>query len=469
MNKPEATPPVWEPPMIQPLHHGTVNKFGHRRSETARAEIDGIPIDDLVNLYGSPLFITSEQRLRHNIRTIRKALERHHSHVVHGWSYKTNITSAICRILHQEGSWAEVVSRSEYEKARLLGVPGERILFNGPCKPRPILERAIAEEAHIHVDHLDELTLIETIAQETGRKVPVTLRLNFNTGHTEPWSRFGFNLENGQAHEAAVRIRCSRHLTLNGLHNHLGTFILDPRAYGQQVRLMTDFMKEVETDGVTRIQSLDIGGGFPSRNALQGIYAPPEQAVPPIEEYAEAIGTALHQGLAGRSGPEPLLIFESGRAVVDDAQSLVATVVGTKRLVDGRRGVILDAGINLMLTGLWYHHPVRLVRPKDGPLAETVLFGPLCMNIDVMRQLVSLPPLAVGDRLVFNPVGAYNNTQWLQFIELRPPIILVGPHGTHEVIRQGETLASLCVHERMPHHLNANTGPWSSVPQPAKE
>ncbi|MBF0146247.1 MAG: alanine racemase [Magnetococcales bacterium] len=467
MNASDPLPP-WEPPMIQPLHHGTINKFGHRRNDASHAEIDGIPIDDLVTLYGSPLFITSEQRLRHNVRTLRHALETHYPHVVHGWSYKTNITSAICRILHQEGSWAEVVSRSEYEKARLLGVPGNRILFNGPYKPRPILERAIAEEAHIHIDHLDELTQIEAIARQHDRVVPVTLRLNFNTGFTEPWSRFGFNLENGQAHEAAVRIRCSPHLTLTGLHSHLGTFILDPRAYGRQVTLMTDFMREVEQDGSTRIHYLDIGGGFPSRNALQGVYAPPEQAVPEIKEYAREVGTALNEGLSGRPGPQPLLIFESGRAVVDDAQSLVATVVGTKRLVDGRRGVILDAGINLMLTGLWYHHPVRLVRPKEGIPEETVLFGPLCMNIDVMRHLVSLPPLAVGDRLVFTPVGAYNNTQWLQFIELRPPIILVSPHGTHELIRQGETLASLCEPERMPPHLNRNPGQWPPLPQPTK-
>ncbi|MBF0154904.1 MAG: alanine racemase [Magnetococcales bacterium] len=468
MNQPSPSLLAWEPPMIQSHHLGAINKFGHRRHDISRAEIDGIPIDDLVALYGSPLFITSEQRLRHNVRRIRQAFERHHPFVVHGWSYKTNTTSAVCRILHQEGSWAEVVSSSEYDKARLLGVPGNRILFNGPYKPRPILERAIAEEAHIHVDHLDELMLIEAIAKERKRVVPVALRLNFNTGYTEPWSRFGFNLENGQAHEAAVRVRCSPHLTLNGLHSHLGTFILDPRAYGEQVRLMADFMREVESDGTTRIQFFDIGGGLPSQNALQGIYAPPEQAVPHVAEYAEIVGTTLAKALSGRPGPLPTLIFESGRAVVDDAQSLVATVVGTKRLTDGRRAAILDAGINLMLTSLWYHHPVRLVRPKAGVPEETVLYGPLCMNIDVMRQSVSLPPLVVGDRLVFAPVGAYNNTQWLQFIELRPAIILVSESGGHEVIRQAETLATLCDLERMPAHLNQSAGPWSTTRLPGE-
>ncbi|MBF0144105.1 MAG: alanine racemase [Magnetococcales bacterium] len=460
MDRSSSAPLAWELPMIRPLRQGAINTFAHRRNEVPCSDIDGVPIDGLVARHGSPLFITSENRLRHNVRTIRRALERHHPAVVHAWSYKTNITAAICRILHQEGSWAEVVSRSEYEKARLLGVPGNRIVFNGPYKPRAILERAIAEGALIHLDHLDELNLIEAIAREQNRVAPVALRLNFNTGITEPWSRFGFNLENGQATEAAVRIRLSPHMNLNGLHSHIGTFILDPRAFGEQVRLMTDFMRELEQEDNTRIAYLDIGGGFPSRNGLQGVQSPPEQAVPELDEFAEAVGKALKKGLSDRPGPPPVLIFESGRAVVDDAQSLVTTVVGTKRLVDGRRGIILDAGINLMLTALWYNHPVRLVHPKGGIPEETVLYGPLCMNIDSMRQLVSLPPLELGDRLVFSPVGAYNNTQWLQFIELRPPIILVTPQGGDEVIRQGETLTSLCEHERMPPHLDTSPGEW---------
>ncbi|EIC20953.1 alanine racemase [Thiorhodovibrio frisius] len=451
---------MWEPPVIQPHHPGGLNKFGHRTGSSNLMErIDGVSIDNLMDRYGSPLFITSERRLRQNVQRIRAALEGVYPTVVHGWSYKTNYTSAVCRILHQEGSWAEVVSRFEYEKARLLGVPGERILFNGPNKSRAILERAVAEGAHLHVDHLDELALIEAIAGQRGQAAPVTLRLNMNTGYTEAWSRFGFNLENGQADEAAARVAASPHLRLTGLHSHLGTFILDPRAYGEQTRRMCAFMQQLEADGLTRIEWLDIGGGLPSRNALQGIYAPPEQAVPPLEDYADAIGQALADGLAGRPGPPPTLVFESGRAVVDDAQVLAASVVGTKRLPDGRRAAVLDAGINLMLTALWYNHPVRLVTPKPGLPEETALFGPMCMNIDVMRSTVSLPPLAPGDRLVFAPVGAYNNTQWLQFIEYRPPVVLVHADGNHSVIREGEDLDSMCQHDRMPAHLErpANT------------
>lgn len=451
---------TWETPRISPLVLQSLNKFGQRRVHSdAQSSIDGVAVDTLVERYGSPLYVTSEQRLRSNIRRIRQAFVSRYPNVIHGWSYKTNYNGAICSILHQEGSWAEVVSRFEYEKARSLGVPAGHILFNGPNKQRPILERAIAEGAMIHVDHDDELALIARIAEERDECVPVTLRLNFETGYTESWSRFGFNLESGAARAVIKRVKANRHLRLNGLHCHIGTFILDPRAYAAEVGTLCALAKEIEADG-TRLSYIDIGGGLPSKNALQGIYLPPEQAVPDIEEYAEAICTAFLEGTAYRleAGEErPALVFESGRAVIDDAQSLITSVVGRKETADGRPAAILDAGLNTLFTALWYDHNVRLAAPARQQLRDTVLYGPLCMNIDVVRRSVQLPPLEVGDHLVIAPVGAYNTTQSMQFIEYRPATVLI--HGDREVsvIREAEDLTVVCGQERLPAHLKTAT------------
>ena len=448
----------WETPRITPLALQSLNKFGQRRVRTdAQSGIDGVSVKSLVERFGSPLYVTSEQRLRANIRRITQAFSERYTKVIHGWSYKTNYNGAICSILHQEGSWAEVVSRFEYEKARALGVPAEHILFNGPNKQRPILERAIAEGAMIHVDHDDELELIARIAEDREEPVPITLRLNFETGYTESWSRFGFNLESGAARAAIKRVKANRHLRLNGLHCHIGTFILDPRAYAAEVGTLCSLAKEIEADG-TRLSYIDIGGGLPSKNALQGIYLPPEQAVPDIEEYAEAICNAFLEGTAYRveNGEErPALVFESGRAVIDDAQSLIATVVGRKETADGRPAAILDAGLNALFTALWYDHNVWLASPARGQPRDTILYGPLCMNIDVVRRSVQLPPLSVGDHLVIVPVGAYNTTQSMQFIEYRPATVLI--HGDHEVsiIREAEDLSLVTGPERLPSHLRS--------------
>ncbi|SBT09700.1 Diaminopimelate decarboxylase [Candidatus Accumulibacter aalborgensis] len=460
---------TWQAPRIESMTLPSLNKFGRRRlAADAQSAIDGVSVETLVERYGSPLYVTSESRLRANIRRITQAFSSRYPKVIHGWSYKTNYNGAVCSILHQEGSWAEVVSRFEYEKARALGVPGDRIVFNGPNKPRPILERAIAEGALIHVDHADELALIEAIAEERRERVPVTLRLNFKTGYSEPWSRFGFNLESGAARAAIKRVKGSRHLRLNGLHSHIGTFILDPRAYAAAASTLCMLAREIEADG-TRLSYIDIGGGLPSNNALQGIYLPPEQSTPDLDEYAEAICRAFLDGTAYRleNGEErPALVFESGRAVIDDAQSLITSVVGRKETADGRPAAILDAGLNALFTALWYDHPVRLASPARGELRDTVLYGPLCMNIDVLRHSVQLPPLAVGDRLVIAPVGAYNTTQSMQFIEYRPAVVLI--HGDREVslIRAAEDLEVVCAQERLPAHL-APAARQTAAPVPA--
>lgn len=444
---------TWVKPFLTPHRAGVMNKFGAVRQQIHQADIDGVEIAPLLEQYGSPLFIVSEKTLRENVRRLRRAFATRWPRVRHGWSYKTNYLAAICNVLHQEGSWAEVVSEFEYHKARTNGVPGSRIIFNGPWKPNDILEQAAQEGATIHLDHLDELYALEQIACKLGKQIPVGIRLNFDTGYTDSWSRFGFNVESGAAKDAVQRIGASRWLKLTGLHSHIGTFVLDVRAYAAQIRIMSEFMEQVERDTGCLIEYLDIGGGFASRNALQGLYLPPEQIVPSFEQYAEAICGALMEATRARSAggkPLPTLVLETGRAIVDDAETLVTTVVGGKRLPDGRRAAILDAGINILFTAFWYNHEVKPLRPLDGIAEETVLYGPLCMNIDVVRASIMLPPLNVGESLAIRPAGAYNNTQWMQFIQYRPAVVMVTQNGKVEVIRAAEKLDDVINLEDVP-------------------
>jgi len=446
----------WSKPTLTPHRIGSLNKFGSVTGGHYQDSFEGVPISSLLEEYGSPLFVLSEQRLRNNVRKLLRAFETRYGNVTYSWSYKTNYLAAVCSTLHQEGAWAEVVSAFEYEKARQLGMPAEKILFNGPHKERPILERVVAEGARIHIDHLDELYLLEDVAKTAGKVVDVTMRLNFDTGFTEPWSRFGFNIESGQALDAARILGDSKYLNLCGLHSHLGTFILDPRAYGVQIRIMCAFMDKVELLTGCTIESIDIGGGFASMNSLQGTYLPPEQVVPSMDQYAEAICTALNDATRERDlqgKGRPRLILESGRAVVDDAEILVSSVVANKRMPDGRRSVVIDAGVNLLFTGFWYNHQVTPIRQLEGVPEDTVLYGPLCMNIDIMRASVLLPPLNVSDSIIFSNVGAYNNTQWMQFIEYRPNVVMVHADNQVSIVRAAEDLHVMTAQESVPAHL----------------
>lgn len=153
----------------------------------------------------------------------------------------------------------------------------------------------------------------------------------------------------------------------------------------------------------------------------------------------------------------PVLILETGRALVDDAGFLLGSVLANKRLADGRRSTILDIGVNILFTSFWYDHQITPAQPFSHHTEETAMFGPLCMNIDVIRENMVFPLLKKGDHVVVNRIGAYNMTQWLQFITLRPNIVLIDQEEKPHVIREHETLENLVMLERIPGHLKKFT------------
>jgi diaminopimelate decarboxylase len=199
------------------------------------------------------------------------------------------------------------------------------------------------------------------------------------------------------------------------------------------------------------MEYIDIGGGFPSRSQLKGSYHAAEVMLPGMDEYAENICDALWKNL--KPGHRPKLIIESGRAMIDEAGTLITSVCGTKRLPDGTRAYVMDGGINLLFTSFWYRFDIALGQEISGPCEPSVIYGPLCMNIDVLDEKISLPPLSRGHHLVISTVGAYNNTQWLQFIEYRPNVVLVTETGDVELIRSAEDISDLERREHLPSRL----------------
>lgn len=450
MPKPQKL--AYEKPTVIRHQSGLANKHGRGPSRRSMARIDGVKVEDLAAEYGSPLYVFSEHTLRRAYREQHRAFSLRYPKVQLAWSYKTNYLDAICRVFHQEGAWAEVVSEMEYDMARRLGVPGNQILFNGPYKPFEALKTAVAEGAHLHLDHWDELWAVERIARESGRKVHVTMRINMDTGIYPRWDRFGFNLDSGEVLDAARRIHAGGHLVLDGLHSHIGTFVLTTDAYGKAAERLAELALTLRREMGIRIKSIDLGGGFASKSTLHAQYAPGTDTSPSVDEYAEAISSAL---LGAGFAPEdlPTLMLETGRAMIDDAGSMITSVVGNKRLANGARSIIIDAGVNVLFTSFWYRHDLIPVHDRGGMLEETVVYGPLCMNIDVVHPSTLLPPLDAGDLLVVRPVGAYNITQSMQFIRLRPAVVMIGEDQQVDLLRDAETVNDVKRNEHLPARL----------------
>lgn len=443
---------IYERPIIKKLESNMPNKFGMRTIYEPVSHVEGVAVKDLLRDFGSPLFVISEKKIRKNFRKARQAFETRYPRVQFAWSYKTNYLDAVCHIYHQEGSWAEVVSGFEYDKAIRNGVEGSKIIFNGPDKSETDLRKALTNNSLIHIDHLDELYMLQDIARQTGMRPKVAIRVNMDTGVHPMWDRFGFNYENGQAWDALNKIMFSGLMDLVGLHTHIGTFMLSPSAYAVAASKLAHLAQSVLQKYNHEIKYIDMGGGFASQNTLKGSYLPGSDISPSLDDFAEAITSALMNSDYRPKNP-PLLILESGRALVDDAAWLLGTVLANKRLSDGRRSTILDVGVNILFTAFWYDHKVTPAQPFTSYTEDTALYGPLCMNIDVVRESINMPLLNKGDQVVIHHVGAYNMTQWMQFITLRPKVVLIDEQGKTHVIRNSETLETLTQQEHVPDHL----------------
>lgn len=410
-------------PVIRKQYMGAANKFGGFAVPEPMLSIDGVSIDALVKEFGSPLFVFSENSLRRKVRELNQAFSSRYPSFQAAWSYKTNYLDAICNVFHSEGSWAEVVSGFEYLKARHNGIPGEKIIFNGPYKNYAILKQAISEGARVHADHLDEIRDLKKIAEELGRPVEIALRLNLDSGMVPQWSRFGFNLESGHALEAARMAVADGKLKIVGVHSHIGTFVYETGPYKKAAEKVSAFYKQLREELGQPLRYIDLGGGFPSHNKLKAHYKIDNSWLPGFDAYAEAICDTLYASFPGEEPPQ--LFLETGRALVDEAGFLISSVVGNKTLANGQRALILDAGVNLLYTSTWYDLKVAPTQYYSGTWEEVILYGPLCMNIDVVREKCLLPNLHRGEQVVIHPVGAYNVTQSMQFIEMKPAVVMV--------------------------------------------
>ncbi len=443
----------FERPIIKKLNIGVPNKIGMKTEFQPITEIDGVSVKQMIKDYGSPVYVISEKTIRETYKKAYSAFSVRYPKIQFAWSYKTNYLNAVCKTFHQEGSWAEVVSGFEYDKAIANGVKPQHIVFNGPDKSREDLTKAIKNQSLIHIDHFDELYTIISLTDELKETPQVAIRVNMDTGIYPQWSRFGFNYDNGEAWDVLNRIMISKKLNLIGLHAHIGTYMMTAQAYKVAGEKLSDLAVQLKEKYNHVIKYIDFGGGFASKNTLIGAYLPGSDTCPSFDDYAEAITSSV---INSKIKPDdfPTIMLETGRALIDDAGYILGTVLANKKLADGSNSTVIDVGVNLLFTSFWYEHQITPAQEFSPYTENTTIYGPLCMNIDVIRRSASLPIMKKGDNFVISRIGAYNMTQWMQFISLRPKIVMIDLKGNVNIIRQNEKLEDIISMENSPEHLN---------------
>ncbi|TKJ26558.1 MAG: diaminopimelate decarboxylase [Hadesarchaea archaeon B3_Hades] len=432
--------------MLMLKQHFSTNTQGH-------LVIGGADAVELAERFGTPLYVVDEQRVRENYQRFYRAFAERWSSVLVCYALKANFNLAICKILQGEGAGADVSSGNELRNALGVGIPGNRMVFNGNYKSLPELELAITNNVLINVDSLQELDAIEGLASRLGKRARIGLRVNPDVKTpTHPYiatglrdSKFGFDVASGQALEAYKSASRMRNIEVVGIHSHIGSQILDVGPFEEEAKKLMALVAEVKKLNIN-LQLVDLGGGI-------GIpYKPDDPELKP-EEVAEHVVSVVKRVVEKKNLARPTLVFEPGRYIVADSGVLLARVGYTKKRPDMPTWIAVDAGMNALIRPALYgaYHHIELankIREKNEQLVNVA--GPLCESGDFLGKERRLPAAKPGDLAVIFDVGAYGLVMSSQHTaQPRPAMVLVN-RGKAEIIRKRESYEDLTRLDQIP-------------------
>ncbi|MCK4730547.1 MAG: alanine racemase [Candidatus Aenigmarchaeota archaeon] len=394
---------------------------------------------ELLEKYGSPLFIVDESKIIYQYQQIKQKFTKFYPNTEIAYAYKANYLLEICNLINRQDGLAEVISGFEYQIVKLLGIKGNKIIVNGPYKPTEELNSIIEEGCIINADNINEFEKINEIAEKQNMIVNVGIRINAKIGKL-PWSKFGFNVESKEAFNVTQIIKNKfTNLNLNGIHIHIGTNLTNVNLYKESISIILNFIEELKNKLGIKINYIDLGGGF-ATEACPAECDFKEWKVPDIEEYAKAICEPLNRFFENETD-KPTLILEPGRYLVDGAISLATSVI-TVKSISGIRSVFVDAGVNILPSAFYRKHKIEAL--TDNIEKElTDVYGPLCMNVDLLESGIMLPKVGVGDILIIQNAGAYELSQSMQFTRLRPAVIGIKENGKISLLRRKETIEDI--------------------------
>jgi diaminopimelate decarboxylase len=416
----------------------------HLEKRNGHLIIGGVDATNLTQEFGTPLYVTNEQRIRDNFNTYQKAF----SHADLYYAAKANYNLTIMRILAQEGAGADVFSDGELYLALLAGIPGDRILFNGNSKTDRELAMAVETGVKISVDSLDELHALSRIASSGQKTVDIAFRVNPDVSpKTHPkistglkTSKFGIPHQDVvAAYKEAVELPGINPI---GMHCHIGSQILDTSPFSEAINRMMDLVEQVTRLGV-ELEFLDMGSGL-GIPYKKGEMAPTPQdladiVLPIFNKRSHAIGIKLK------------LIIEPGRYIVGDTTILLTTVNTVKTAI--KKFVGVDAGFNLLIRPAMYdsYHHVVVANKVDAKVSGIyTVVGPICETGDILASDRELPVVVKDDIIAILDVGAYGFSMSSQYNGRPRCTELLVNNGQVDVIRKGEDFDDLMMNQIVP-------------------
>jgi len=369
-------------------------------------------LQKLAKQHGTPLFVVDHDALRKNYRQFKRYLPRVQAY----FAVKANPDPAIVRTLYLEGASFDVASMPEFMivHENIKDLPAkerqdwiwDKIIYANPTKPTETLEELNQYKPLVTFDNLEEIRKIKKHAPNAG----LALRLKVpNTGAmVELSSKFGASP--GEAVDLILEAD-KLGLVVEGISFHVGSQTTNFENYVQALTLTANIFAEAKGRGYTKMNLIDIGGGFP---------APYDSSVKPFRELAKVIN-----GEIDRLFPKDIQILaEPGRFLVATAGIAVSKVIG-KAVRDGKPCYYINDGVYHTYSGVIFDHckyPIKAF--KKGETQLSAVFGPTCDALDVVSMAENLPALERGDLVYSVNIGAYSHASSTYFNGFPPATVV---------------------------------------------
>lgn len=430
--------------------HGT-----SRINEQGNLEIGGCDTTELAATYGTPLYVYDEALIRSKCRAYVEAFRDTGFAFQVAYASKAFCTMAMCKLVEEEGLSLDVVSGGELLTALQAGFPTERIHFHGNNKSREEIVMALdAKIGCFVVDNFIELFELDEIARERGEQVSVLLRVTpgveahtheyISTGQVD--SKFGFDVQTGQALEAIRYAHESQNLHLLGVHSHIGSQIFEVEGFVIAAKRLIDLLDEAKHAFGFVSTVLNVGGGFGIRYTDSD--TPLEAA-----EYIKAITTAVREEMSKRNIPLPELWIEPGRSIVGDAGTTLYRIGSQKNIPGVRKYVAVDGGMTDNLRPALYQavYEAAIANKMNETENEVVsIAGKCCESGDMLIWDVKLPPASAGDILAVPSTGAYGYAMSNNYNRIPRPAVVFVKDGEAELVVKRETYADVVSHDLLP-------------------
>jgi len=408
--------------------------------------VEGRDCVDLAETFGTPLYVLSESQLRHNFRRFRDAFQSRHANTVDVlFANKSNNALAVRHIMNQEGAGGDCFGVNELYIALLAGTDPSTLVLNGSNKTEEEIELAVQNGVCINLDAVDEVDLVNAVAERLGKDIDVGIRVKLElkalenrTGHGAHGD--GSLAEQGRNHKWGMpfdqtvamvkRIQESMpRLKLKELSYHLGRSSNVAEDFAHMARELVAWAARVRDVTGWTAPYIDIGGGWAwGRPEKTGPDGADDASTPSFEDFAAAVCPAIADECQTRNFPLPKLKIEPGRAISASAGVTLGRVGAIKEWLGVRTWVNVDCSTNHLIrimSAHWYHHIIA-ANKADHEATETVtVVGPLC-SLDHLGDHRRLPPLERGDLIALLDTGSYSESTSANYnAQLRPATVMV--------------------------------------------